>query len=75
MTLYCNVRLMFSEMKCLDIHDELTPLGKIVARLPVDPRLGKMVLLGCVFGCGDAMCTIAAHTATSPEIFIIRQCS
>lgn len=61
-------------MKCLDRFDELTPLGRILARLPVDPRLGKMVILGCIFFCGDAMCTIAAHNSTSPEIFIIREC-
>ena len=60
-------------MKCLDQNDELTPLGRILARLPIEPRLGKMVILGCVFQCGDAMCTIAAHNATSPEIFIIRK--
>ncbi|KAG7157775.1 ATP-dependent RNA helicase A protein-like [Homarus americanus] len=59
------------EMKCLDLRDELTPLGRILARLPIEPRLGKMVILGCIFFCGDAMCTIAAHNSTSPEIFII----
>lgn len=59
------------EMKCLDKNDELTPLGRILARLPVEPRLGKMVVLGCIFYCGDALCTIAAHNSTSPEIFII----
>ncbi|KAB7505156.1 Dosage compensation regulator [Armadillidium nasatum] len=59
------------EMKCLDAIDELTPLGRILARLPVEPRLGKMVILGCIFNCGDAMCTVAAHNSTSPEIFII----
>ncbi|XP_045616540.1 ATP-dependent RNA helicase A isoform X2 [Procambarus clarkii] len=59
------------EMKCLDSNDELTPLGRILARLPIEPRLGKMVILGCIFFCGDAMCTIAAHNSTSPEIFII----
>ncbi|KAK7017965.1 ATP-dependent RNA helicase A, partial [Halocaridina rubra] len=59
------------EMKCLDRNDELTPLGRILARLPVEPRLGKMVILGCIFFHGDATCTIAAHNSTSPEIFII----
>ncbi|XP_063849785.1 ATP-dependent RNA helicase A protein-like isoform X1 [Scylla paramamosain] len=59
------------EMKCLDKIDELTPLGRILARLPIEPRLGKMVILGCIFFCGDAMCTIAAHNSSSQEIFII----
>lgn len=60
-------------MKCMDMNDELTPLGRILARLPIEPHLGKMVILGCIFFCGDAMCTIAAHNSTSPEIFIIRK--
>ncbi|XP_018018357.1 ATP-dependent RNA helicase A [Hyalella azteca] len=59
------------DMKCLDRNDELTSLGRILARLPLEPLLGRMAVLGCVFGLGDAMCTLAAHTATSPEIFII----
>lgn len=66
-----EAEVLLREMKCLDSHNELTPLGRILARLPIEPRLGKMVILGCIFGCGDAMCTIAAHTATSPEIFVI----
>ncbi|XP_064116471.1 ATP-dependent RNA helicase A-like, partial [Macrobrachium nipponense] len=66
-----EAEVILREMKCLDRHDELTPLGRILARLPIEPRLGKMVILGSIFFCGDAMCTIAAHNSTSPEIFII----
>ncbi|XP_066965317.1 ATP-dependent RNA helicase A protein-like isoform X3 [Macrobrachium rosenbergii] len=66
-----EAEVMLREMKCLDRHDELTPLGRILARLPIEPRLGRMVILGSIFSCGDAMCTIAAHNSTSPEIFII----
>ena len=29
----------------------LTPLGHHLARLPLDARLGKMLVLACVFGC------------------------
>lgn len=32
---------------------ELTFLGRVLAHLPVDPRLGRMVVLGHVFGCLD----------------------
>ena len=66
-----EAEVALKELNCLDSNNELTPLGKILARLPLEPRLGKMIILGCVFNCGDAMCTLAAHTATSPEIFII----
>ncbi|XP_048744664.2 ATP-dependent RNA helicase A-like isoform X1 [Ostrea edulis] len=60
---------LLKEMRALDSNDELTPLGKILARLPIEPRLGKMIIYGCIFYCGDAMCTVAAST-TFPEPFI-----
>lgn len=30
---------------------ELTFLGRVLAQLPVDQRLGKLIVLGHVFGC------------------------
>lgn len=38
-----------TELDALDSNDELTPLGRILARLPIEPRLGKMMILGCIF--------------------------
>ncbi|GIX94584.1 ATP-dependent RNA helicase A protein [Caerostris darwini] len=61
--------VLLREMGALDRSSELTPLGKILARLPIEPRLGKMIVLGCVFSCGDSLCTIAAHSSTFPEPF------
>ncbi|ESO96009.1 hypothetical protein LOTGIDRAFT_116243 [Lottia gigantea] len=57
------------QMRALDSNDELTPLGRILARMPIEPRLGKMIIYGCIFYVGDAMCTIAAST-TFPEPFV-----
>lgn len=56
-------------MKCLDVNDELTPLGRILAKLPIEPRLGKMMILGTMFFCGDALSTMAANSSTFPEVF------
>ncbi|GFR82951.1 ATP-dependent RNA helicase A-like protein, partial [Elysia marginata] len=61
---------MLRAMRALDSNDELTPLGKLLARMPIEPRLGKMIIYGCIFYVGDAMCTIAAST-TFPEPFIV----
>jgi ATP-dependent RNA helicase A len=44
-------------MNALDKNLELTDLGRILARLPIDPKLGKMVLLGAALGVGDLMLT------------------
>jgi ATP-dependent RNA helicase A len=57
------------EMNAFDEQCELTPLGKILARLPIEPRLGKMIVLGCVFFLGDAACTVAA-ASSFPEPFL-----
>ncbi|XP_037833506.1 ATP-dependent RNA helicase A isoform X2 [Kryptolebias marmoratus] len=57
------------ELDALDSNDELTPLGRILARLPIEPRLGKMMIMGCIFHVGDAMCTISAASCF-PEPFI-----
>lgn len=56
-----EAEILLREMKCLDHHDELTSLGRILARLPVDPRIGKMMVLGAVLYCGDALCTLGAQ--------------
>nr|XP_040564677.1 dosage compensation regulator-like isoform X2 [Lepeophtheirus salmonis] len=65
-----EAEVLLREMKCLDNNDELTPLGKILARLPVEPRLGKMLIFGCIFSCADALCTIAAQASCGAELFI-----
>lgn len=61
---------LLAEMKALDRNDELTPLGKILAKLPIEPRLGKMMVLGVMFFCGDSLATVAANSSTFPEVFI-----
>ena len=40
--------------------EELTALGEHLAALPVDPKIGKMILMGAIFGCLDPVLTIAA---------------
>ena len=43
--------------------EELTPLGVHLSKLPVDPRVGKMLLYGAVFGCLGPVLTIASSLA------------
>ncbi|XP_045476093.1 dosage compensation regulator [Harmonia axyridis] len=64
-----EAEVLLREMKCLDKNDELTPLGRIIAKLPIEPRLGKMMVLGCIFMCGAPLATMAANSTTFPEIF------
>ncbi|XP_068731445.1 putative ATP-dependent RNA helicase DHX57 [Montipora capricornis] len=48
------------EIGAFDSDENLTPLGHHLAALPVDVRIGKLILLGAIFGCLDPVLTIGA---------------
>lgn len=43
-----------------DVHKKLTPLGRQLAKLPVDPRLARMILAASKFGCVHEVMVISA---------------
>ncbi len=51
---------VLEELGALGSHRELTPLGERLARFPVDPRIGRMILAGAEQGCLRAVLVIAA---------------
>ena len=48
------------ELGALTADRSLTPLGRRLARLPVDPRMGRMVLEADRLGCAEEVVVIAA---------------
>jgi len=52
--------LLLQELGALSAERRLTGLGRRLARLPVDPRLGRMVLEGGRLGCAEEAIVIAA---------------
>ncbi|GFY95630.1 DEA(D/H)-box RNA helicase family protein [Actinidia rufa] len=44
----------------LDENENLTVLGHNLSMLPVEPKLGKMLLLGSIFNCLDPIMTVVA---------------
>ncbi|KAK6143234.1 hypothetical protein DH2020_023582 [Rehmannia glutinosa] len=44
----------------LDENENLTHLGKFLSVLPVDPKLGKMLIMGAIFRCFDPILTVVA---------------
>ncbi|KAL6963082.1 RNA helicase [Sarracenia purpurea var. burkii] len=44
----------------LDEDENLTVLGRNLSMLPVEPKLGKMLLLGAIFNCLDPIMTVVA---------------
>ncbi|XP_058064756.1 ATP-dependent DNA/RNA helicase DHX36-like, partial [Anopheles bellator] len=51
---------LLNRLNAIDDDQKLTPLGYHLARLPMDPRTGKMILLASIFGCIDPITSIAA---------------
>ncbi|ERM93582.1 DExH-box ATP-dependent RNA helicase DExH3 isoform X2 [Amborella trichopoda] len=44
----------------LDEKENLTNLGRYLSMLPVDPKLGKMLVMGAVFRCLDPILTVVS---------------
>ncbi|CBZ30432.1 conserved hypothetical protein [Leishmania mexicana MHOM/GT/2001/U1103] len=53
------------DLGATDEDGHLTPLGRRLAKLPLDPAAGKTILLGAVFRCLDTALTIAATAENS----------
>ncbi|KAL7672531.1 hypothetical protein ACOME3_007415 [Neoechinorhynchus agilis] len=53
------------QMNALTCDFELTQLGLIIARLPLEPKMAKILVIACILQLGDAMCAIAAALSFS----------
>ena len=53
-------------LDALTEEEEVTPLGRLLASLPVHPTLGKMIVLGIIFRCLDPMLVLGAASAERP---------
>ncbi|KAG5870776.1 hypothetical protein JTB14_035026 [Gonioctena quinquepunctata] len=51
---------LLKRMNALDEDENLTPLGYHLARLPVSPQMGKMILFGAIFSCLNPVLSVAA---------------
>ena len=62
---------LLTTIGCLERHTErLTVLGDTVSRLPMDPRLGRTIVLACLMGCGPSALK-AASTMGYRDPFVI----
>ena len=68
----CSVSAALDELRALralDPDEALTPLGRHLAQMPVDARIGKMLLFGALLGCLDPILTIAGAMSGRPLFF------
>ncbi|XP_058447620.1 probable ATP-dependent RNA helicase DHX34 [Malaya genurostris] len=55
-----NAIMNLKHHEALTVDEKLTPLGKALAKIPVDIGIGKMLLMGCVFQQLQPVLTLAA---------------
>jgi ATP-dependent helicase HrpB len=53
-------RALLTQLGALDGGGSITPLGKLMAALPMHPRLAAMLIAGQSLGAGPLACTLAA---------------
>ncbi|KAL3990479.1 Helicase associated domain (HA2) family protein [Acanthocheilonema viteae] len=58
-----EAEVLLREMSALDSNGELTELGRILARLPIEPVLGKTLILATACGIGELLATISAASS------------
>jgi ATP-dependent RNA helicase DHX29 len=57
------------EVQALTPNEDITPMGRLLSKLPTDVHLGKFLLIATVFKCLDPALTIAATlNAKSPFV-------
>uniref|UniRef100_A0AAQ5YWI0 RNA helicase n=1 Tax=Amphiprion ocellaris TaxID=80972 RepID=A0AAQ5YWI0_AMPOC len=59
-----------TDLNALDRAENLTALGFHLARLPVEPHIGKLILFGALLGCLHPVLTIAASLSFKDPFFI-----
>jgi ATP-dependent helicase HrpB len=55
-----SARQLLADLSALDDAGRITPLGSALARLPLHPRLGRLLLRSQDIGCPDTGCDLAA---------------
>lgn len=55
-----KAKSLLEEIGALDLDGSLSHLGKYLSLIPTDLQVGKLLILGCIFGCVEICLTLAA---------------
>lgn len=69
-TVIVNSINLLKRLNALDEKEILTPLGLHLARLPLDPQTGKMILMASFFKCIDPITSVAASLSFKNAFYI-----
>ncbi|KAK8066830.1 hypothetical protein PG997_013577 [Apiospora hydei] len=60
-------------LKAFTGDEQLTPLGRLLADIPVHPTLAKMIVMGIIFRCLDPMIILGAAACDTRLFFVPRE--
>lgn len=60
--------------KAVNEDETLTPLGYHLAKLPLDPQTGKMIIMASIFCCLDPILTVAASLSFKDAFMVPLVC-
>ncbi|KAK0914508.1 hypothetical protein LTR57_013951 [Friedmanniomyces endolithicus] len=63
-------RVSLEDIEAFTEDEKLTDLGRLLSKLPVHPRLGKMIVLGVIFRCLEPMLILGA-AAEGRSLFVL----
>ncbi|KAL5279930.1 hypothetical protein ACFFRR_004136 [Megaselia abdita] len=66
-----NGLTLLKRIGALDVNELLTPLGLHLARLPIDPQMGKMLVMGALFQCIDPISTVASALSHKEPFYTV----
>lgn len=58
------------QVRALTQTEDITPLGRLLSKLPTDVHLGKFLLIATAFGCLDPALTIAAALSSKSPFLV-----
>lgn len=61
---------MLRQLNALDENENLTPLGFHLAKMPLDPQIGKMLLMAVTMSCLNPILSIAATLSFKDPFFL-----
>eukprot|EP01147_Barroeca_monosierra_P007258 gene7258-7662_t len=64
-----NALVLLQEIGAIDSRESITALGLHLSQIPIEPRLGKLIIFGCILKCLDPILTIASFTGHKSVFF------
>lgn len=62
---------LLRQVGAIDLHEKLTPLGRLLALIPADLKVAKLLVLASIFGCLERALHVAGCLSSkSPFLFV-----